>query len=229
VGFSGIHKTRLIADALTSTRLDTRIIERRLGPDLRVTDSECHVALIGVDNLPSRRLISDVGWDLAIDIGLGHGPQNFASMQVRCFPGPQRSDEVAAWNTSLSDQIAIPDTPAFADLAEHHDTCGVVELAGKAVGASFVGITAACLAVAEATRELHGGIKHDILTLDLLTLDSDSAPAARSADAISCPLSTADPRPDTSSIRRCLLDGGDLGQHGSLKGQRTLELDMPMR
>src|SRR6185437_11939033 len=31
-----------------------------------------------------------------------------------------------------------PQTAAFADLQEHHDPCGVTELAGKAVGAAFV-------------------------------------------------------------------------------------------
>ena len=64
----------------------------------------------------------------------------------------------------------------------------MVELAGKAVGASFVGITAACLAVAEATRELHGGIGLDITALDLLTLNSDGARAAEPADVISARL-----------------------------------------
>lgn len=172
VGSDGIHKTRLITAALDHTGLDTRIIERRLGPDLRIAESECHVALIGVDNIATRRLISDVGWRLAIDVGLGTGLQNFASMQIRRFPGTQRSDQVGAW---------AADSPK---LQERYDPCGVIELAGKAVGASFVGITAACLAVAEATREVHGGIGLDIMTLDLMTRDSDAAPAAMPADVI---------------------------------------------
>jgi hypothetical protein len=188
VGSDGIRKTRLIAAALDHAGLDTQIIERRLGPDLHATDSECHVALIGADNIPTRRLISNVGWRLAIDVGLGTGPQNFASMQIRRFPGTQRSDQVTAWATDSPRPTTIPHTPAFSDLQERHDPCGVIELAGKAVGASFVGITAACLAIAEATRELHGGIGIDVMTLDLLTLDSHAAPAAKSADVISAQL-----------------------------------------
>jgi hypothetical protein len=187
---SGTRKTRLIADALSRARLDTRIIERRLGPDLRITDSESHVALIGVDNIPTRRLTSAIGWRLAIDVGLGYGPQNFASMHIRRFPGAQRSDQITPWKTNR-EQITVPPTAAFTDLQERHDPCGVIELAGKAVGASFVGVTAACLAIAESARELHGGTGLDILTFDMLTLDSHGASAAEPADVISHPLSMA--------------------------------------
>lgn len=190
-GSNGTPKTRLIAAQFDHAGLGTRIIERRLGPDLRAADSECHVALIGVDNIPSRRLTSDVGWQLAIDVGLGHGPQNFASMLLRRFPGAQRSDQVTGWASDPPDPAQIPRTPAFTDLQERHDLCGVVQLAGKAVGASFVGITAACLAIAEATRELHDGTGLDILAFDLLTIETNSAPATKPADVISLPLSNS--------------------------------------
>lgn len=187
-GSNGVWKTRLLAQALSDIGFDARIIERRLGTDLRVSDTECHVALIGVDNLATRRLISNAGWLFAVDVGLGSGPQNFASMLLRRFPGAQRSDEVAAWQHDAHLPITVPSTAAFADLKERHDACGVTELAGKAVGASFVGIVAGCLAVAEAVRELHGGQGFDIMALDLLALDSNAAPAKVSANVISSPL-----------------------------------------
>ena len=40
-------------------------------------------------------------------------------------------------------------------------------LAGKAVGAPFVGAVAACLAVSEILRLLHGGVLHELIDLDL--------------------------------------------------------------
>jgi hypothetical protein len=43
----------------------------------------------------------------------------------------------------------------------------VSELAGKAVGAAFVGARAASLAVAEAVREFPGGRGHDVLVINL--------------------------------------------------------------
>lgn len=51
------------------------------------------------------------------------------------------------------------------------DQCGMTLLAGKAVGAPFVGAIAACLAVSEVLRVLHGGTIHQLLDVDLLSLD----------------------------------------------------------
>jgi hypothetical protein len=187
-GSVGRRKTRIVAAALGHAGFDTRIIERRLGSDLRAAPAECHVALIGVDNLPTRKLTSAAGWPFAIDIGLGAGPDNFSSLLMRRFPGTQRSGQVTGWAQNSQLPVGIPASPAFTDLAAHHDQCGVVQLAGKAVGASFVGIVAACLGVAEASRELHGGEGHDIRTLDLTTMDSSTAPATTPANVVSAPI-----------------------------------------
>jgi hypothetical protein len=51
------------------------------------------------------------------------------------------------------------------------DQCGVTLLAGKAVGAPFVGSVAACLAVSEVLRQLHGGPLHEMIDLDLRGMD----------------------------------------------------------
>ena len=51
------------------------------------------------------------------------------------------------------------------------DKCGITLLAGKAVGAPFVGAVAACLAVSEVLRLLHGGILHQLIDLDLQSLE----------------------------------------------------------
>ena len=40
-------------------------------------------------------------------------------------------------------------------------------LAGKAVGAPFVGAVAATLALSEVLRLLHGGVVHELIDLDL--------------------------------------------------------------
>jgi hypothetical protein len=44
-------------------------------------------------------------------------------------------------------------------------------LAGKAVGAPFVGAVAATLSLAEILRLLHGGGVHQVIDIDLLALD----------------------------------------------------------
>jgi hypothetical protein len=70
------------------------------------------------------------------------------------------------------------------------DQCGVVEIAGKAIGVPFVEVVAACLAVAETSRELHGGTGHDILTYHLAASELRSTVATTPADVISAPLRT---------------------------------------
>jgi hypothetical protein len=51
------------------------------------------------------------------------------------------------------------------------DQCGATLLAGKSVGAPFVGAVTACLVVSELLRKLHGGPEFSVIDLDLLDLD----------------------------------------------------------
>ena len=54
------------------------------------------------------------------------------------------------------------------------DRCGVALLAGKAVGAPFVGAVASCLVLSEVLRLLHGGPLHQVVDVDLLGIDDRS-------------------------------------------------------
>jgi hypothetical protein len=141
-------------------------------------------------DLPTRRLTSRVGWRFAVDVGLGAGATDFLSTQVRRFPGNQPSDRVPAWMDDSPNTVTIPSSPAFADLAQRGDQCGAIQIAGKAVGVPFVGVVAACLAIAETSRELLGGVGHDSLTYDLNTTDFLSAITTTPANVISAPLRT---------------------------------------
>jgi hypothetical protein len=188
VGSRGTLKTRMTMSVLEDARFTTRLIERRLDESLRAQPSEAHVALLGVDNLPARRLISEVGWVFAIDVGLGSGAKNYDSLLLRRFPGDLPSDQIAAWAQEAPTEIAVPSSPAFQHLQDNFEACGVVELAGKAVGASFVGVVAAVLAVAEATKELHGGRGLDVLSVNLGADQIQLAETERPADVISVEL-----------------------------------------
>ncbi|HCG00011.1 MAG TPA: hypothetical protein DEV93_05655 [Chloroflexi bacterium] len=188
----GDQKTRLVSTRLEQAGFKTRIIERRMVDDLRAASEEKHhVALLGVDNLATRRLISNVGWKFAVDVGLGRGAVDFDSILMRRFPGQKTSGEVAGWaNEERPAQIQVPSNEAFNDLRQNFEACGVVELAGKAVGASFVGIIAACLAVAEPGRELHGGSGIEVVNLALRSNDLKKAPAATKGDIVPSPLTS---------------------------------------
>ena len=51
------------------------------------------------------------------------------------------------------------------------DQCGVTLLAGRAVGAPFVGAAAAALLLSELLRVLHGGGLNQLIDFDLLSVD----------------------------------------------------------
>jgi hypothetical protein len=188
VGSRGTLKTRLMMAVLEDAGFTTRLLERRLDDSLRAQPSEAHVALLGVDNLPARRLISEVGWAFAVDVGLGNGAKNYDSLLLRRFPGDLPSNQIAAWAQERPAESVIPESPAFQHLQDNFEACGVVELAGKAVGASFVGVIAAVFAVAEATKELHGGRGRDVLSVNLGADQIQSAETERPADVISVEL-----------------------------------------
>ena len=63
--------------------------------------------------------------------------------------------------------------PAYRKLLSEGDLdqCGLTLLAGKAVGAPFVGAVAATLALSEVLRALHGGSVHQMIDVDLVSIE----------------------------------------------------------
>jgi hypothetical protein len=179
-------KTRLVVAALDHCGYTTRIVERRLTERFARDDADLHVALLGVDNLPTRRLTSAIGWHMAIDAGLGTA-LDYTSILIRRFPAAIPSHDVPSWQHTPAP--TTPDTQAFADLATKTDTCGLAQVAGTAVGAVFVGTVTACLVIAEAVRELHGGVGHDVIVCDLRDpADIRSAPPSTPCTPVACQL-----------------------------------------
>lgn len=174
-GSHGQHKTRLVANALERCGLNTSIIERLMDSTTAVRTSDMHVALVGVDNLPSRRSIDTFGWRSAIDLGLGTGADDFDGITLVRFPG-RASASIPAWQeTTQETKLPANDTIHAPDL----DPCGIARLNGIAVGASFVGAFAGALAVAEALRPLHGGAARSVLCLSIRDAEIDGAQAVR--------------------------------------------------
>jgi hypothetical protein len=160
------RKVRAVARALEDSGLRTRLIEQRFTGEPTNSSQRHHVALFGVDKPGPRRQISTAGFDHAIDVGIGSSPDNFDSLLLHRFPGAGSSRDIPAWQ-SQSGEVRIPETPAFNKLRATHGECGLIELAGTAVGASFVGLLAATVALAEAARSLHGGVVNDVVRIDL--------------------------------------------------------------
>jgi hypothetical protein len=174
-----VRKTRLAADVLEHIGYDVAVIDRRLDETSRARHEDCHVALLGVDSLEPRRLISQVGWKLAIDAGLGTGPADFNAMILYRFPAAIPSDRLPAW-------IDVPRQRRAASAAitelHKHDPCGSVELAGTAVGAAFVGAITACFATAQGVRAVLAEDGFDVINVHLQSGDAFQTPATGQTD-----------------------------------------------
>jgi hypothetical protein len=174
VGQVGRKKTRVLADWSERRGFNTSIVERLFDGAFRRHHREPPVALCGVDNALGRRGLDEVGFDFVVEAGLGRNHRNFRSMRIHTLPGPRRSADI--WKEDAPSEDVAGRAAYQKMLADGElDRCGVTLLAGKAVGAPFVGAVAACLALSEVLRLLHGGPLHQVVDLDLKSIEQRSA------------------------------------------------------
>lgn len=156
-------KTRAMARWCEERGFSTAIHERRFAANFRVSGDEPRVAVCGVDNSTARADLEKTGFARVIEAGLGMGEKEYLAFQVHTFPGPQKAHE--RWGGR--ERLDEPDTrskPAYSALArEGMDDCGLTTLAGRSVGASFVGVTVSTLVVAELLRMTQGGVAHAVI------------------------------------------------------------------
>ena len=165
-------KTRAMAAWCESRGFRTSIVERRFADDFRVAGDEPRVALCGVDNAPTRADLEDVGFERVIEAGLGAGTHEYLAFQTHTFParGSARDRWGAQGHQANGNHVA--DNPAYRKLAQHGlDDCGITTLAGRTVGASFVGATTAALVVAELMRMAIGGDQYEVVDGSLRSLE----------------------------------------------------------
>ena len=166
----GLKKTRAMADWAERRGFKTVIHERHFDAAFQRRSEEPAVALCGLDNAPGRRALDKVGFDLVVEAGLGRGHRNFRTMHLHVLPGSRKADEI--WKQTEVDG-AVTDQVAYQRMLEAGklDRCGVTLLAGKSVGAPFVGAIASTLVLSEVLRLLHGGTLHQLIDLDLLAIE----------------------------------------------------------
>ena len=170
----GEKKSRTMAAWAEARGFETAIHERLFDSDFQRQQSEPGVALCGLDKAVYRRALDQVGFDMVIEAGLGSGYRDFRAMRLHTLPGPRRAADI--WSPA-SQTETVEDRPAYQRLLKEGtlDQCGMTMLAGKAVGAPFVGAVAATLVLSEILRHLHGGWVHQMIDLDLLGLDQRQA------------------------------------------------------
>ena len=166
----GIKKTRVTADWAELRGFGATIQERRFMADFKRQADEPSVALCGLDNALGRQALDKVGFDLIVEAGLGRGYLDFQTMRLHVLPGTRSADEI--WKPVQEGESVI-NRPAYQNLLDTGklDKCGVTLLAGKAVGAPFVGAVASTLVLSEILRLLHGGPLHQLIDVDLLSIE----------------------------------------------------------
>lgn len=165
----GVRKTRAMAEWAERRGFKTMIIERPFAADFHVAAMEPTVALIGVDNPLARRQVEDVGFERVIEGGLGKGPQDFLGFNIHSFPASRPAYE--CWPDEASAAMSV-DQPAYRALLEATgDHCGTLQLAGRTIGAPFVGAAAGALVVSELVRLTLGAHRYEYLNCHLRGLD----------------------------------------------------------
>lgn len=166
----GTQKTRAMAAWAERRGFQASIVERLFDADFRRRPEEPAIALCGLDNAAGRRALDQVGFDMIVEAGLGRGHRDFRTLRLHTLPGARPTAEM--WKVRPGGE-RVEDRPAYAKLMADGvlDRCGMTLLAGKAVGAPFVGAVAATLVLSEVLRLLHGGPMHRLIDLDLLGVD----------------------------------------------------------
>ncbi|MDR5765837.1 MULTISPECIES: hypothetical protein [unclassified Caballeronia] len=164
----GRNKTRVVSEWLESRGFSTAIVERYFSGDTRKGQGEPSLLFCGVDNPEARRALENAGASFIVEAGLGSRHDDFQSLRMHTFPASRTTAQT--WPQKPHKEPVLGGF--YADLLKKGELgqCGVVELAGKAVGAAFVGAFAAALCVSEALRVLHGGAPSEVLDADMFAL-----------------------------------------------------------
>jgi hypothetical protein len=164
----GRLKTRVSADRLERIGFKTRLIERRLDRTHRTGDRDPQVLLAGFDNPAARALLSNTGFDLIVDLGIGAGHRDYLDVRLYSFPASRRSEEIFPSQAAEPVTPELLEQPAWRKLHERTgDRCGVIEIAGQSVGAAFVGAFTAALGVSELVRYYADDRRYELINASL--------------------------------------------------------------
>lgn len=166
----GQKKTRAMATWAETRGFSTRIVERLFDDTFARQEDDPAIALCGLDNAAGRRALDSAGFKFVVEAGLGRGFRDFQTIRLHTLPATRSAVDI--WRPHASNELTN-DQPAYQKLLSDGrlDQCGITLLAGKAVGAPFVGCVAACLAISEVLRLLHGGLIHELIDLDLKAVE----------------------------------------------------------
>jgi hypothetical protein len=167
----GDFKTRAAARHMEALGYHTSIVERRYDDHVRPDRFEPTIALAGFDRPEPRRALGDK-FDFVVDAGIGGGAHDYLDVLFHTFPSAAHPR--AAFAASGVPTRSLPtayeleiERRIVGGVAEGDARCGMVEIAGASVAASFVGAIAAAVAVAQVLVVLNGGEHFSVMNLDL--------------------------------------------------------------
>ena len=167
----GLKKTRAMADWCEALGYQTRIVERKFANNFHLEDDEPFVALCGVDNILARADLEDVGFKRVLEAGLGAGSNDYLCFQTHSFPASHPAHE--RWGKASVDNNSnelLLQLPAYRALAARgFERCGLTQLAGRSVGASFVGAVTSSLMIAQLLKITLGETLDEVIDGDLRT------------------------------------------------------------
>jgi hypothetical protein len=179
----GIRKTRALGAWCDRRGFQNLIVERRFAANFQIADDEPSVGICAVDNPLARSVIEKVGFKQIIEGGLGSEGEEYLAFRLHSFPAPKAAAAIWTSETANAGLGGNIDKPAYKALGKDlADECGITMLAGKAVGASFVGVYLATLMLAELLRDLHGGWRHQLVDGSLRTAHVKCFPLERTSD-----------------------------------------------
>lgn len=168
----GLKKTRAMSKWCEDYGFQTSLIERKFSDDFKVNDEEPHLALCGVDNAEARSNLEKVGFKRVYEAGLGKGVEEYLCFRIHTFPSSKLAESYWSKKSPEGDIETLILQPAYQDLhiSGIVDQCGLTELAGRSVGAPFVGAIASAFLIAEVLRSINGGDAIEVIDGDLRSM-----------------------------------------------------------
>jgi hypothetical protein len=166
-------KTRVMAAWAEQRGFTTTICERLFDASVRRQVGEPTIGICGLDNALGRLALDKAGFDFVVEAGLGRGHRDFRTMRIHTLPNGRPTTNL--WKVDRATE-AVQERPAYQAMLKSGelDKCGVTLLAGRAIGASFVGAAAASLALSEVLRLLHGAPVNQLIDIDLQGIEHRS-------------------------------------------------------
>ncbi len=173
----GTLKTRVAARWLDARGFRPRLVERQFDEHVRIQATDPALGLGGFDGGGPRWALSETGFAVILDCGVGGRYHNFDAFHLHTLTGSGKSSR-EIWPRTLSPkddkewlERLVDRTPEYSEIRRRVG-CGHLELAGRSVAAPFVGAIVGAFTVCSILRALNRGHTYELVAVPL------SAPGA---------------------------------------------------